>query len=56
MSEPMDPKTRAYILRWLDLAGQDRERLARWLRDCWRVRTLRECRDMVAEAISAGKE
>lgn len=47
----MDAKTREMVLGWLVMHRGDREQLARWMRDTLRIKGIRECRALIAEAL-----
>lgn len=49
----MSAKTKAAVQGWLEMHGGDTESLARWMRDSLRVGGIKECRAMIAEAVSA---
>jgi len=47
----MDDKTKAMVLEWLKMHNGDVGGLARWMRDACHIGGLRQCRELIKEAI-----
>lgn len=48
----MNSQTAKMVRGWLEMHRGDVESLARWMRDSLRLGGLRECREMIAAALS----
>lgn len=49
----MDKKTREMIRVWFAMHNEDREGLARWMRDTLRIGGIQACRALIDEAVGA---
>lgn len=49
------PSAEAMIRRWVEEAGGDEERVARYMRDTLRIGGIRACRALVLGAVKGGR-